>query len=139
MNELIINQNEITKSEFDDMVKLKDLEVWSKHQVDSFIVDYGREIEKGEIDDFTSLSEDQKDLFKSFEAEIKSLDKWIVTDYDDELRRINKSIIFTRDKQVDFDLIENEGELLKARSGVYRDTELNRKLDRVGKPFGKSE
>lgn len=129
--------NEIDRNSFNRMVDLKNLEVFSKSELTEFLKHNQDTLLKGEK--FEDLSEEDKEAFCVFQEEVSSLDKHIVLDWDEHTQSIIKSEMYTRPIQVEWDKDEETGEILKARSGTYVDTPLNRKLGRVGQKFGEKK
>lgn len=129
--DLFKNTNEIAQEDFDALVKSEGLEVFTAEQYGSYFKSMESLLEKSDFDDLNDLEKGQFDLFKS---DIESLDKWIVNGWNDETASIKKSVVFTREKQIQWDRGE-DNELLKGISGTYLDTSLNRKMKRVGDKF----
>lgn len=115
----VSNLNEIHKSDFDTMVALNGLEVFNHAAVNAFFNQFGNILEKGEENELTSEDKSNMALIK---AEINSLKRHVVIN-----DKFEKSIAYTRPIQVDIE------------KGIYLDTDLNRKLNRVGKTFKKTE
>ena len=133
-NDLFINQNEITKDEFDLMVKFKNLEVISGEHFANYVDSLSSLFEKSDFDELNDLEKSSMDLFKS---NVDSLNKWVVNEWSDDHGRVIKSIAYTREKQIEWDRDDNDN-ILKGQRGTYLDTELNRKLDRVGNKYNAS-
>lgn len=108
----------MTRKEFFEQVKKNDWEVYTSDQVASFV--------KDEVFN-KSLSEDDREVAA---IEYSSLKKQEVINED-----MTKSIFYYRESQVEWDKTE-DGTLMKARSGVYKDTPTNRRLKRVGQKYG---
>ena len=104
--------------EFFEQVKKNDWEVYTSDQIASFI--------KDEVFN-KSLSEEDREVAA---IEYSSLKKQEVVNED-----MTKSIFYYRESQIEWDKTE-DGTLMKARSGVYKDTPTNRRLKRVGKRYG---
>ena len=128
----------LTREELDKLIKSNDLERYTQQQFKQF-VESNEEVlikgERGELDDI------EKSEYDTLIAELQSFTTVNVFDTAPESKnRIVKSIEFIRPKQVEWDEIEKsedgEEDLSKARSGVYTDTSLNRKLGRVGQKYG---
>ena len=128
----------LTREELDKLIKSNDLERYTQQQFKQF-VESNEEVlikgERGELDDI------EKSEYDTLIAELQSFTTVNVFDIAPESKnRIVKSIEFIRPKQVEWDEIEksedDEEDLSKARSGVYTDTSLNRKLGRVGQKYG---
>lgn len=128
----------LTREELDKLIKSNDLERYTQQQFKQFI-ESNEEVlikgEKGELDDI------EKSEYATIIEELQSFTMVNVFDTAPESKnRIVKSIEFIRPKQVEWDEIEKsedgEEDLSKARSGVYVDTSLNRKLGRVGQKYG---
>ncbi len=126
------NPGEITRGDFEKMVKIHDVDVFESKKVELLQKALSDTLEKSEKDE---LSTEEKNNSEIVKAELDSLEKITVLNDD-----FSKSIFFVREKQVDFDedgLKKGDlGEIITAKSGTYLDTELNRQLDRVGKKYG---
>ena len=125
---VITNQNEITKSEFDELDKVKEFDKFTSEQVTMAIDNIIGLIKKSETEE---LSSDEQDLIKSGIVEIQNLTKYTINEKVNG--RIVKSDIYVQPKQVEWeDTLEKSegGETIK--KGIYLDTELNQKLGRVG-------
>ena len=108
----------MTRKEFFEQVKKNDWEVYTSDQVASFVKD--EVLNK-------SLSVEDREVAA---IEYSSLKKQEVINED-----MTKSIFYYRESQVEWDKAE-DGTLMKARSGVYKDTPTNRRLKRVGQKCG---
>lgn len=107
---------EMTRQEFDKLANKNNWEVYTQRQVYQFSQDILKSIdpierEHGAID-YISLNR--------------------VTVVNDDL---TKSVVYWREQQVEWDKAE-DGTLMKARSGVYKDTLANRKKGIVGQRYG---
>lgn len=107
---------EMTRQEFDKLAKQNNWEVYTQRQVYQFSQDILKSVdpierEHGAID-YVSLNR--------------------VTVVNDDL---TKSVVYWREQQVEWDKAE-DGTLMKARSGVYKDTPANRKKGIVGQRYG---
>lgn len=107
---------EMTRQEFDKLAKQNNWEVYTQRQIYQFSQDILKSInpierEHGAID-YISLNR--------------------VTVVNDDL---TKSVVYWREQQVEWDKAE-DGTLMKARSGVYKDTLANRKKGIVGQRYG---
>lgn len=107
---------EMTRQEFDKLAKQNNWEVYTQRQVYQFSQDILKSVdpierEHGAID-YVSLNR--------------------VTVVNDDL---TKSVVYWREQQVEWDKAE-DGTLMKARSGVYKDTLANRKKGIVGQRYG---
>lgn len=107
---------EMTRQEFDKLAKQNNWEVYTQRQVYQFSQDILKSVdpierEHGAID-YVSLNR--------------------VTVVNDDL---TKSVVYWREQQVEWDEAE-DGTLMKARSGVYKDTPANRKKGIVGQRYG---
>ncbi len=112
----VSNTNNICKADFDAMVELRGLEVFTKAQVAGFAKSMDSVIKKGETNELGTEEKESVDFAK---AELNSLTAWNVVD-DKNI----KTTVFVRPIQVDIE------------KGVYKDTHLNKKLGRVGKQWG---
>lgn len=131
---------QITTKEFNDKFKTNpNVEVLTKSFFDAWIED-NREVlvkaEKGE-----ELTDLEKSEVNDLKENIRSFAMLEVYGREPHQQDIQKSIYYVREKQIEWDSEEFEksegGEILKARSGIYKDTALNRKMGRVGQRFGK--
>jgi len=123
----MIVDNEITRSDFEKSLKLQGLESFNSDQVSAWLNDNKKLIEKSKVEELDEL---EKSALDEFKVNAGSLKKVIVVE-----DNLEKSIVFVRPQQVDWDRDEN-GEILKSRAGTYKDTPENRKLGRVGQKFG---
>ena len=125
MNNII--DNTITRKDFEKSLKLGEVEVFTEAEVNAWIKDVKSLIEKSEREE---LSDIEKSSIDNFNIDFSSLKK--VTIIEDDL---SKSVVYYRPSQVEWDLDEN-GEIMKAKSGVYKDTPINRKKGVVGMRYG---
>ena len=108
----------MTTKEFLEQVKKNNWETYTSDQIASFV--------KDEVFN-KSLSEEDREVAA---IEYSSLKKQEVVNED-----MTKSIFYYRESQIEWDKTE-DGTLMKARSGVYKDTPTNRRLKRVGQRYG---
>lgn len=106
----------MTRREFDKLAKQNNWEVYTQRQVYQFSQDILKSVdpierEHGAIDYI-------------------SLNRVVVVNDD-----LTKSVVYWREQQIEWDKAEN-GTLMKARSGVYKDTPANRKKGIVGQRYG---
>lgn len=131
----LTNPTEMTRDDFKRIVQLNNFEVFNSDKVDAMQKGLGETIQKSESGEISEEEKNKSDIIK---AELGSLTKVIVLNDD-----LKKSEYFVRDKQVEFDekgLEKGEnGEIISAKSGTFIDTELNRKLNRVGEKFGEEK
>lgn len=130
----------LTRKDYDKNFIQKGYEEFTEDQFRKWI-DMNNEIlikgEQGDLEDDLEKAE-----YEGFKEEIRSFTAVEVVEPSPISQfRIQKSIMYVRPKQVEWDepeLIkgENGEEIQKARSGKYKDTPLNRKLGRVGNPYG---
>ena len=130
----------ITRKEYDREFIQKGYEEFTEDQFRKWI-DLNSEIlvkgEQGMLEDDLEKAE-----YEGFKEEIRSFTAVEVVEPSPISQfRIQKSIMYVRPKQVEWDepeLIKGEDgeEIEKARSGKYTDTPLNRKLGRVGQKYG---
>jgi hypothetical protein len=114
-----INKNEISKEGFDEMIKNENLEVYTPEAVGSFVSAISSIIKKSESGEMSAEELSSIDIAK---AEIGNLRKYVVVD--EVEGRVVKIPLYVQEQMVDFE------------KGVYHDNSVNRKLGRVGKPFG---
>lgn len=125
---VITNEKEITKSEFDELNHLKELDHFTPAQVKMAIVNIHGLIKKGETEE---LSNEEQDLVKSGTAELNNLTRYTINDMKNG--RIVKADIYVQPKQVLWeDTLEKSATGGTIKKGVFLDTPLNRELDRVG-------
>lgn len=129
------NPNEITKSEFDELNKVHDFDVFTKDQYAMALASVKALIEKGETNE---LSQDEITSINEGVAELKALNKYVVNENIDG--RIVKGDVWVQPKQVQWhDVIEKSETGEKIEKGTFLDTELNRNLNRVGVTFEKGK
>lgn len=125
---VITNKNEITKGEFDELNKVKNFDIFTPEQRKMALLNVAGLIKKGETQE---LTEDEQDLIKSITAELNNLTEYVINDMNNG--RTIKTKVYVQPKQVVWtDTLEKSitGESIK--KGIFLDTELNRKLNRVG-------
>lgn len=123
----MIQNKEITHSEFEKSCKLFGYETFSDKQMEAYIQDAKSLLEKSEKEELNDIEKSQLDEFNVNCASLKQIN--VVND------DLTKSLIYFRPAQVIWDKDEN-GEIMKSRAGTYVDTPENRKLGRVGQKFG---
>lgn len=129
----ITNPNEITKSEFDELKKENNFDVFSKEQYAMSLATIQSLIKKGETEE---LSDDEIKSIKEGTAELRALKKYTINEMVEG--RIVKSDLFVGEPQVRWhDTIEKSETGEKIEKGTFLDTELNRSLNRVGQTFEK--
>jgi cell division septum initiation protein DivIVA len=114
----ITNPHDIYVGDFKRMVDLQGLEVFEKSQVDQFLNQMGDMLEKSE---YSELTDEEKQKIELIKAEVSYFNKWIVVG-----ENFQKALKFTRPIQVEWD----KDDICK---GIYKETDLNKKLDRIGK------
>ncbi len=125
---VITNKEEITKSEFDELNKVKELDHFTPQQVAMAAANIHNLIKKGETQE---LAEEELDLIKSGTAELKNLKRYTINEM--KTGRIVKSDVYTQPKQVHWeDTLEKSTTGGTIQKGLFLDTPLNRELDRVG-------
>jgi hypothetical protein len=129
----MLETKEIAREDFDKYVEVNNLEVIPHDSYVKYINQINEIINKS--DTYEEMEDEDRDKFDIAIEEVNDLKKHIVLDYNKENNRITKSTVFTREEQVEWDKDEETGEILKARSGKYKDTPLNRKLERVGAEY----
>jgi len=132
-----MNNINLTREELDKLVKSQGLEVYTQEQFKGFVMGNEELLIKGET---TELDDLEKSEYNTLQEEIRSFSPVEVYNVaENTANRIEKSILFVRQKQVEWseDIVKSEsGEDEKVKKGIYVDTILNRKLDRVGKTYG---
>lgn len=124
----VINKNELIKGEYDQLKELRKFDEFTPSQVLMATANIHSLIKKGETQE---LTQDELDIIKSGTEELNNLTKYTINEMING--RICKSDIYVQPMQVMWeDTLEKslDGETIK--KGIYLDTELNRKLDRVG-------
>lgn len=106
----------LTRAEFEALAKQNNWEVYTQRQIYQFSQDILKSVDETErlngAIDYASLNR----------VEVINND-------------LTKSIMFYREQQVEWDRAE-DGTLMKARSGIYKDTPANRKKGIVGQRYG---
>lgn len=125
-----IIQKDITRSDFEKACKLNNLEYFTSDQVESWFKDSKELIEKSQTEELNDIEKSQVDEFTATAPNLS-----LVSVLNDDL---TKSAMYVRPSQIDWDKDEN-GDLMKAKSGTYLDTPENRKLGRVGQKYGGSK
>lgn len=129
------NENEITKSEFNELDKVHEFDKFTPEQVAHVVANIASLVKKGEENE---LSEDELDLIKSGTAEVKALKNYIINEMVEG--KIVKRNILVSPKQINwFDVLEKSETGEKIEKGIYLDTELNIELERVGIIFEKGK
>ena len=123
----MIVDNNITRGDFEKSLKLQGLEAFTEEQVSAWVSGTRELIEKSEREE---LSDIEKSSIEEFKVDVLSLKRITVVEDD-----LTKSTMFIRPAQVIWDVAE-DGEILKARSGIYGNTPENRKLGRIGQKYG---
>jgi hypothetical protein len=131
----ITNPNEITKGEFDELMKIKEYDQFSENEINTAMANLSGLISKAEKEE---LSEEEQYLIKSTSAELKNLTKYTINDMVEG--RIVKTDIFIQPKQVRWEeTLEKSLDGENIVKGIFLDTELNRELGRVGVTFEKGK
>jgi hypothetical protein len=126
---------QISNKEFENKFKSNpNVEIFTKSYFDKYIEDNRELLVKADSNE--ELEDFEKSELNELQENIRSFAALEVYGREPHQQNIHKSIYYVREKQVDWDVSE-DGELMKARAGVYRDTAQNRKLGRVGQRFGK--
>lgn len=114
------NKNEITRKDFDALIKAGNLEVYTQDSLQKYVGSVANMIEKGE--EGGELTTEEKDGIEIAKAEIGNLQKVVVVDVFGG--QVVKVPLYIQEPMVDIE------------KGVYHDNSLNRKLGRVGKQWG---
>ena len=117
----MIEDNMITRSDFEKSLKLNGLESFDENVVGEWLKDNRSLIEKSKVGELDDL---EKSMLDEFKVMATSLKKVVVVE-----DTLEKSVVYVRPQQVEWDTAE-DGEILKSRSGIYKDTPENRKLGR---------
>jgi len=123
----MIFDNKITREDFEKSLKLKDLESFTDVQVEQWTKDAKELLEKSTKEELNDI---EKSQLEEFMVAAPNLCK--VTVVNDDL---TKSLMYYRPSQIEWEKSE-QGEIMKSRSGIYKDTYENRKLGKVGTQFG---
>ena len=127
----MITQNEIARKDFDRVCELNGYETFTEKQVTSLSTHIKGLIEKSSRE---QLAPDEIQSIHAFNEDLPELKKALVLNND-----MTREVVFYRERQVIFDdSIEKseDGEIMKARGGVYANTAQNRKAGRVGQKYG---
>src|SRR6056297_663870 len=127
----MITQNEIARKDFDRICLLKGYETFTEKQITGLSNHIKGIIEKSSRE---QLSPDEVQSIHAYNEDLPELKKALVLNDD-----MTREVVYYRERQVIFDdSIEKseDGEIIKARSGVYANTAQNRKLGRVGQKYG---
>lgn len=132
----------LTREQFETLKRRENPEVFTSEQISNWIIDYSEMLQKAEL---SELDEVEKAAVDKFNDEFKSFTKVTVIDLPAE-DSLQKGLIYTdfyiREQQIKWDddvIIKSEDGkdiIEKAKSGVYTDTEFNRKMGRVGQRYG---
>lgn len=132
----------LTQSEWETFKRRHEPEVFTKAMMEGWIEDIKEDLMKAESGE--QLDEPTTNLVNNFKEELQSFQKVTVIRNAEE-NSLSKGLIYEeyyiRPQQVEWienDITKSEtGEIEKSRYGKYKNTELNRKLGRVGVEFGK--
>lgn len=130
---------QFTRTEYENLKKSKAIDEFSPEQFQKWIVSNEDLFMKGESGEFDN--DLQKSDYNTLKNEVAAFTKVEVWE-EDKQSTIVKSEYYIREKQVDFtdEIVKSEnGEDETITKGTYRDTALNRKLERVGAEFGNKE
>lgn len=121
------------------IVKDGGFESYTQEQFNTWVEDNIEVLQKGERGTLEDFEVPEYDILKAELASFVQIE--VINPSQESQFRIEKSIMYVRPKQVEWDepeLIkgEDDTEIMKARSGRYKDTPLNRKLGRVGQKYG---
>jgi len=123
--------NTITKGDFLQMVKLQHLEVLTQEQMQQ-----NTQILKSYIEKSLTSELDATELASAHAMmkDVSGFDAWQVLRDD-----FSKAVVYTRQEQVVWEEPERGefGEIVKAKSGVYKPTAENKKKGVVGQKYGK--
>ena len=134
----------LTQSEWETFKRRHEPEVFTKAMMEGWIEDIKEDLMKAESGE--QLDEPTTNLVNNFKEELQSFQKVTVIRNAEE-NSLSKGLIYEeyyiRPQQVEWienDITKSEtGEIEKSRYGKYKNTELNRKLGRVGVEFGKKK
>lgn len=130
---MIIETNEMTKEAFEVAAKDNNWEVFTENQIKNYAIHMANLLAKAQRDD---LSEQENKNLKIGQAEIESFQSIKVVE--NVKGHIIKSMVWYSPKQVELtDTLEKSENGETIQKGIFLDTELNRKLDRVGQEFTK--
>jgi hypothetical protein len=127
----------VSKKDFDLFIRDNNPEVFNQEAISNWISDIKETLQKSELDELNDIEKGEIDNFKE---EINSFTPVeVISPNDDSLQKgLKYETFFIREQQVEWDKVEKglNDDIEKARSGVYKDTALNRKMGRVGSKFG---
>ena len=121
------NPNEVTKSEWDKLVKSNEWEIYTPEQTATVFGNLTELLKKGE----------DAELIKSTTAELGALTKYTVNEF--VKGDIIKSDFYVTEKQIQWDETFEKSENGGNQTGVFLDTSLNRELNRVGETLEKGK
>jgi hypothetical protein len=132
---MITNPNEITKSEFDELNRINEFDIFTPYQISLVTAEIAKLVKKGET---LELSDEELDIIKSGTSELKGLTKYTINEM--QSGRIVKNDVFVQPKQVKwFETLEKSLTGDNITKGIFLDTPLNRELNRVGVTFEKGK
>jgi len=138
---------QLTEQQFETLKRRENPEVLSEEQISNWILDAAEKLQKADLGEADAI---EKAEVEEFNNEFKSFTKIQVISSPKE-GELNKGLrydnFYIRERQVEWSeeiqkgedgepLLDDNNEIIKARSGVYTDTAENRKLGRVGQKFG---
>ena len=126
----MIFDNTITREDFNKSLILKGLEAFTDVQVEQWTKEAKELLEKSTKEELNDI---EKSQLEEFTVYAPNLCKVTVVNND-----LTKSLMYYRTAQVEWGKSE-DGEIMKSKSGVYKDTVENRKLNRVGFNYGETK
>lgn len=134
----------LTREQFETVKRRTNPEVFTENQISSYVINYSSLLQKSETDE---LDEFEKSQLDSFDQEMHSFIMIQVIDSpkEDSLQKgLTYTNLYIREPQVETieEIIKSEDKEDETISKlVFRDTELNKSLNRVGQElvFEKSE
>lgn len=125
---MIIDNNTLTKAEFDELKKDQNWEVFTENQIKNYTIHVANLIAKSQKNE---LSEQENKNLTIGKAEISSFQSIKIVENING--HIVKSMVWVTPKQIEFtDTLEKSENGEAIQKGIFLDTDLNRKLGRVG-------
>jgi hypothetical protein len=133
----------LTEQEFETFKRHNNPEVFTEQQMGAWVEAVKETLIKSEFDERNEIEKAEVDNFRS---ELQSFIKVEVIgkNHDPLTKGLSYQTFYTRPQQVEWvktDIvksIDGKDEIEKARYGTYTNTELNRKMGRVGQKFGEA-
>jgi len=127
----------VSKKDFDLFVRDNNPEVFNQEAMSNWISDIKETLQKSELDELNDIEKGEIDNFKEELNSFTPVE--VIAPNEDPLQKgLKYETFFIREQQVEWDKVEKslDNDIEKSRSGIYKDTALNRKMGRVGVKFG---